>query len=251
MTPGYTFISKKFLMRNFLLMLVLLGSLQGKAAIPVIDGSNLAQNILSAVRALTQINNQIQQIDQMAQDLQTIGGSQYGTVGAELNAQLLEIQNTLSTLTQISQSVANIEAEFRVLFPDENTWAAYDYSNYQPLLRQWRVEIDNATIEAMKAQGVVARTAQNINKVNNLIAESQTADGSVRQSQIINQQLAVLSGQMNDTIQLLAANGRLQAAQAAKASKADEASREYINGMNRGYGVMAPYPVMNALPPIQ
>lgn len=203
----------------------LLASSAGRAALPVVDYSNLTQSILQVTHAVSQIQNQIQQINQMAQTLQTLGGSQYANVTTGLNQQLLEMQGTLGTLTRISQSVGNIQNEFNGLFPDQAAWDSYDFSNIGTTLDDWSTEIDNATIEALTAQGIVQRASQNVNRVNALLAESQTADGEVRQLQLMNQNMGVLSQQMNDTLQLLAANGRLQAIQAAQQEKAREAAR--------------------------
>ena len=210
---------------SVILTACLLASGAGRAALPVVDYSNLTQSILQVTHAVTQIQNQIQQINQMAQTLQTLGGSQYASVTTGLNQQLLEMQNTLGTLTHISQSVGNIQNEFNTLFPDQATWDSYDFSNIGTTLDDWSTEIDNATIEALTAQGIVQRASQNVNRVNALLAESQTADGEVRQLQLMNQNMAVLSQQMNDTLQLLAANGRLQAIQAARQEKSREAAR--------------------------
>src|SRR5262249_50561033 len=61
------------------------------AQIAVIDGSNLSQNILQAARALQQINNQIQalqnqtvMLQNMARNLTSLNFSQIGAVAADL-----------------------------------------------------------------------------------------------------------------------------------------------------------------------
>lgn len=240
---------KKFHMGNFFLVLLLVSSFQLKAAITVIDPTNLAQNIQQVAKSIIQIQNQIQQIQQMAQTLKTIGGSQFGNVSGGLTGQLTAMQSTLGTLTQISQSVATIENEFRVLFPDENTWANYDFSNHQGTLKQWSDEIDNATVEALKAQGITQRVAGTVASTQALLAQSQTADGEVRQLQLMNQNIAILSQQMNDSLQLLAANGRLEAIRAAREEKAREAARARKKKMMNNLG-KATYtaPVLNHLP---
>lgn len=240
---------KKFHMGNFFLILLLISSFQLKAATVVIDPTNLAQNIQQVAKSIIQIQNQIQQIQQMAQTLQTIGGSQFGNISGGLTGQLTEMQNTLGTLTQISQSVANIESEFRILFPDENTWKNYDFSNHRDTLKKWSDEIDNATAEALKAQGITQRVAGTVSSVNAILSQSQTADGEVRQLQLMNQSIAVLSQQMNDSLQLLAANGRLEAIRAAREEKAREAARARKTKMMNNLG-KATYtaPVLNHLP---
>lgn len=240
---------KKFPMGNFFIIVLLSLSFQLKAAITVIDPTNLAQNIQQVAKSIVQIQNQIQQIQQMAQTLQTIGSSQFGSISGDLTSQLTEMQNTLGTLTQISQSVATIENEFRVLFPDENTWENYDFSNHETTLRDWSNEIDNATAEALKAQGITARVAGTVANVNSILSQSQTADGEVRQLQLMNQSIAVLSQQMNDSLQLLAANGRLQAIKAAQQEKSKEAARARKKKMMNNFG-QATYttPVLNHLP---
>lgn len=216
--------------------LFLLLSVQGRAAISVIDFGNLAQSITQVTHAVTQIQNQIQQINQMAQTLQSIGGSQYSSITAGLNDQLTTMQNTLGSLTQISQSVGSIQSEFTTLFPDQAAWDSFDFSTLGTTVDDWSSEIDNATVEAMTAQAVVQRAGLNVARVNSLLAQSQTATGEVRQLQLLNQNIAILSQQMNDTLQLLAANGRLEAVRAAREEKAREAARAVKSGMMKNFG---------------
>lgn len=219
----------------FLCILLLL-SVQGRAAIAVVDFSNLTQSIAQVTHAVTQIQNQIQQINQMAQTLQTLGGSQYSSITAGLNDQLATMQSTLGTLTQISQSVDSIQTEFNTLFPDQASWDSFDFSTIGSTIDDWSQEIDNATVEALTAQAVVQRAGLNVARVNALLAESQTAAGEVRQLQLLNQNIAVLSQQMNDVLQLLAADGRLAAIQAAEREKKREAIRAMKSGMMKNFG---------------
>lgn len=219
-----------------LISLLLMVNQKSRAAIAVIDFSNLSQSITQVTHAVTQIQNQIQQISQMAQTLQTLGGSQYSHITAGLNDQLTTMQNTLGTLTQISQSVGNIQNEFNTLFPDQASWDSFDFSAMGDTIDGWSKEIDNATLEALTAQAVVQRAGLNVVRVNALLAESQTADGEVRQLQLLNQNIAVLSQQMNDVLQLLAADGRLAAIQAAEREKKREAIRAMKSGMMKNFG---------------
>ena len=138
-----TFNLKALMVTLWLLVLV---STPGRAALPVVDYGNLTQSLLQVTHAVTQIQNQMQQIQQMSQTLQSIGGSQYSSVTGGLNGQLQEMQNTLGTLTQVSQSVGNIQNEFTTLFPDQASWDNYDFSNFGGKLNQWSSEIDNATM---------------------------------------------------------------------------------------------------------
>lgn len=239
---------KKFLMRNWSIALLVIFSLPAQA-ITVFDPSNFAQNVQQVARAVTQIQNQITQINQMSQSLQSIGNSQYSDISNGLNTQLTQMRNTLGRLSSISQSVATIEGEFRTLFPDENSWQNYDYSAHQNTLKTWSTEIDNATIEAFEAQAITSRAASNVAQVQALLAQSQLADGEVRQLQLMNQNMAVLSQQMNDSLQLLTANGRLQALETARQAKSREAARTLKTRMLNNLGT-ATYdaPVRTHLP---
>ena len=88
----------------------------------------------------------------------------------------------------------------------------------------------------MTAQSIVQRAALNVTNVNSLLAQSQTADGEVRQLQLLNQSMGILAQQMNDSLQLLAANGRLEAAQAAQQEKSREAARARKTKMMQNLG---------------
>lgn len=207
-----------------------------RAAIAVVDFSNLSQSITQVTHAATQIQNQIQQISQMAQTLQTLGGSEYGAISAGLTQQVQTMQSTLGNLTQISQSMNAIRSEFDTLFPDQAAWDSYDFSDMGDQLNAWSQEVDNAAIEALQAQAVTQRAALNVQRMNALLTAGQAAEGEVRQLQLLNQSMGILSMQMNDTLQLLAANGRVQALQAAQQQKAREAARERKQRMLQGLG---------------
>ena len=111
-----------------------------------------------------------------------------------------------------------------------------DFSTIGNTIDEWSQEIDNAALEALTAQAVVQRAGLNVARVNALLVESQTAAGEVRQLQLLNQNIAVLSQQMNDVLQLLAADGRLAAIQVAEREKKREAIRAMKSGMMKNFG---------------
>ena len=91
--------------RLALSLAIALGLSQPAAAFTVFDPSNFAQNLLTAIRTLEQINNQIRQLQNEAQmlsnDAKNLSGLDYNA-----SAQLRSTLATTARLIQQAQGVA-------------------------------------------------------------------------------------------------------------------------------------------------
>ncbi len=236
----------RFRMRKLPIVALFAISVQVSATgIPVVDIANLLQSIQQVLadstkisHMVSQIGNQVRQINQMREQLKSIGNSQYGSIINDLLGQYQEVRGVLGSISSISYSVRQIKSDFDSLFPDASSWNTYDYGNYGGLLDQWNNEVSMAAQEAMQAQSVVSRINENTSKVRALLNQSMSAEGDVRQMQLLNQNSAVLSRQLSDVSQLLAANGRMEAMRVAREEKEYEATRRYLRGMRHNYGGM-------------
>ncbi len=90
------------------------------AAIPVFDATNYTQNILQAARALEQINNQIQSLQNeasmlrnMARNLERIDFPQLERIKASLK----QIDQLMGEAQGIGFKVDQLEQRFRTMFP--------------------------------------------------------------------------------------------------------------------------------------
>ena len=102
--------------------LLLMGAPLPASAFIVFDPANYQQNLLSAVRALQEVENQVKQLTNEAQmltkmdlNLTSLGSS----VGGDLKSSLGEIQSLLKKADGIALSVTQTESEMKRLFPSQ------------------------------------------------------------------------------------------------------------------------------------
>jgi len=162
----------------------------------VFDPSNYAENVLTAARTLEQINNQIQQLLNEAQniayqvsEIETAFNEQYGEAAAS---------------GDFADMIASAEARWH------NSVAGYE--------------------DALKVQaGVVGNIERTRSELSNLVAQSQGATGALQAAQAGNQLLALQSQQMTDLTAAIAAQNRADALDAARRASAEAQARENLN----------------------
>ena len=93
----------------------------------VYDPTNYAQNLLTATRTLTMINNQVKQLTNEAQMLvneaKELANLPY-SARVQLNQRLTEIETLIRTAKGLAYDVASIDASFRALFPEDYSYVS-------------------------------------------------------------------------------------------------------------------------------
>ena len=194
----------------------------------VYDPTNYVQNVLSAVRARKQINNQIQSLQNEAQML----------INQARNLASLPY----SSLQQLQQSVQRTQAlpgqAQRIAFDVQQIDQAFQsqYSNIslstsdQRLVSDARSRWQNTVgglQDALRVQaGVVGNIDTNRAEMAALVGQSQGATGALQATQAGNQLLALQAQQLADLVAVVAANGRAQALVDAERAAAAEQGRE-------------------------
>ena len=194
----------------------------------VYDPTNYVQNVLSAARALEQINNQIQSLQNEAQML----------INQARNLASLPY----SSLQQLQQSVQRTQAlpgqAQRIAFDVQQIDQAFQsqYSNIslstsdQRLVSDARSRWQNTVgglQDALRVQaGVVGNIDTNRAEMAALVGQSQGATGALQATQAGNQLLALQAQQLADLVAVVAANGRAQALVDAERAAAAEQGRE-------------------------
>jgi len=206
-----------------------------RAALTVIDISNLKQNTLTAIRTAEQIRNQIEQIRNQVRSLQTLANSTFGPVKSIYQSNMQELNGLLADVQGISFDLNRIDSEFDQLFP-QGTWDQIDFSRYEQYYRDWTKELSEASKVAMKAQSVVERSQAYNNEAAAILNRSAVADGEVRQLQSANQMLGIMSGQLDGLTQTLAVSARVSAMAAAQTANREEAERAFLTRMWSDYG---------------
>ncbi|UWQ16691.1 P-type conjugative transfer protein TrbJ [Jannaschia sp. M317] len=193
----------------------------------VYDPRNHAENILSAARALEQINNQITQLQNEAQMLMNQARNLASLPYSSLQALQQNVDRTRQLLSQ-AQNIAFDVAQIDQVFQQ-------DYANIPmaapeaQLLADARSRWENTVgglQDALRVQaGVVGNLDGQRAELSALVGESQSAVGALQATQAGNQLLALQSQQIADLIAVVAANGRATALVEAERSAAAEQGR--------------------------
>jgi P-type conjugative transfer protein TrbJ len=198
------------------------------AQLSVIDVSNLAQNVLQASRALEQINNQIQSLqneatmlENMARNLSSLNFSQLGGITNDLQ----QISNLMNQAQGIGFDVQSVQTAFQQLYPQ-----SYGAGTSIPQLlsdaqTRWQ-NVKNAFQQTMTVQSQIAQTVQSDSaKLADLVNVSQGAAGNLQVSQATNQLLALSIKQQLQIQTLMAAQGRAEALSGVNEAEAEQEGR--------------------------
>ena len=194
----------------------------------VYDPTNYASNVLQAARALSQINNQITQIQQQASSLineaRNLASLPLSTVDT-LQQQVRQTQQLLGEAQRIAYNVQDIQQTFNGRYKG----AGLTGTNAQMVANanaRWEDSV-GAFEDALKVQaGVVGNIDGARSTMNSLVTASQSATGALQAAQAGNQLLALQSQQLADLTAAIAAQGRAQALDAARQAAIEAEGRE-------------------------
>jgi P-type conjugative transfer protein TrbJ len=189
------------------------------AAIPVFDPANYAQNLLQAARALEQINNQIQSLQNeatmirnQALNLKRIGFPQLG----QINGDLQKVTQLMGEGQGIGAQASALDRQFTSLFPGTSTMPGS--SAAQAVAAEAR--LDAAMTAFRQTMNVQAQVAGNVKQdaatLAQLAATSQGSEGSLQAQQATNQLLALVAKQQLQLQSLMAAAYRAEALEDAR-----------------------------------
>ncbi|MBN9604632.1 MAG: P-type conjugative transfer protein TrbJ [Afipia felis] len=194
----------------------------------VYDPTNYAQNLLTAARALQQINNQITSLQNEATMLINQGRNLASLPFSSLQQLQQSVQRTQQLLQQaqrIAYDVQNIDQAFRTTYGNASMTASEQQLVAQAKER-WQNTVSGLQ-DSMRVQaGVVGNIDTNRTQMSTLVGQSQGATGALQATQAGNQLLALQAQQLADLTAVVAANGRAQALQSAEQAAATEQGRE-------------------------
>lgn len=188
--------------------------------IPVFDASRMLQTLALTVKQATQISKEVQQLQNQAQMLRSIGSTNMG----DLNALLGKMRRAMNQANSIVQESSRVQDKYKALFPD-------DYSNksFQQLENRrdkWMQHSRNVQKDARRIQATVAHSQQGTAaSVRDSLSASQAAPGPTAATQATNQLLATVSAQLSQMQSLLIAQHQVMqdmlATRQAKSQRAD------------------------------
>lgn len=197
-------------------------------AFVVFDPSNYAQNLLTAARALNQINNQIKSLQNeasmlsnMAKNLTKIDFPQL----QQITQSLQQIDQLMHDAQAVSFQVTQIDRNFRTLFPKD-----FDASmKSQGHVLEARSRLDAAMAafrQTMVVQGQIVENVESDGKLLAALAEkSQNAEGALQATQATNQLLALTAKQQFQIQTMMAAQYRADSLEQSRRVQAESDAR--------------------------
>lgn len=203
----------------------------------VYDPTNYRQNLLSAARALEQINNQVtslqneaQMLINQAKNLTSLPTSML----SEIEGNFSEMKSLLDQAEELAYDVQNIDQQFNASYRD---FASSDRTSEQLVTsarERWQQSV-SAFEHSLKAGAVAVDNIEGTQQqTSQLVDASQSAVGVLQATQAGNQLLAVQAKQMADLTAMLAAEGRTNALEQARQAAAQEQAREQFSRFMTG-----------------
>jgi len=195
------------------------------AQLTVYDPTNYAQNLLSASRALTQINNQITSLQNQAAML--VGQARNLTslptsILAPLRQSMDRTRQLISQAQQIAYNVQDIDRVFDARYPAGSLAGTSSGQLVANAEQRWHDAV-GAFQDSLRTQAtIVTNLGDTRSQIDTLVGASQDATGALQAAQAGNQLVALQTRQLADLTALVAAQSRAAAIQAARAA-ADEA----------------------------
>jgi len=206
----------------------LITSTPAHAQITVFDPTNYSQNLLTAARTLTQINNQITSLQNeasmlinQAKNLSRIDFPQL----QQLNQNLQAIDRLMAQAQGIDFKVDNLDQQYSQLFPKDFNSALTTNSQVAAA----KARLDAAMAGFRQSMGVQSQIVTNVQSdagtLSDIVAKSQGAEGSLQAQQATNQLLALTAKQQFQIQNLIAAQYRAEATEAARRAQAEGEGR--------------------------
>ncbi|KTE18428.1 conjugal transfer protein TrbJ [Sphingopyxis sp. H050] len=200
------------------------------------DPRNYAQNILTAARTLEQINNQIKQLQNQATSLaneaRNLSGLPVSTL-EELQGQVDRTRALLGEAQRVAFDVGDIQKAFDARYKG-GALTGTQAEMVANAEARWSDSV-GAFQDAMKVQaGVVGNMGDARRSITTLVTASQSAAGALQAAQAGNQLLALQSQQLGDLAAAIAAQGRAQMLDAARAAAAEAEGRERFRRFLKG-----------------
>ncbi len=203
------------------------------AAVPasaqiVFDPSNYAQNVLTAARALQQINNQITSLANQAQMLINQAkqlASLPTSVLSQIEGNFTEMKRLMGEAERLAYNVSNIESQFSSTFQNFAVGKS-DAQLITSARERWQQSL-SAYEHSLKAGATAVRNLDSTRtQTSTLVNTSQSAVGVLQATQAGNQLLGVQTSQLADLTSMLAAQGRANALEKSRQAAAQEQARE-------------------------
>ncbi|HVM78147.1 MAG TPA: P-type conjugative transfer protein TrbJ [Stellaceae bacterium] len=208
------------------------------ATLPVFDGSNFSQNLLTAARALQQINNQIQSLQNEAVMLENMARNLASQPFSALDGMVADLQKIGGLINQaqgIAFTVDASTAAFAQQYPQQYAAAVSNDQLLADARQRWQNAM-SAFQQTLTVQAGIAQTVQSDTAtLTALVSASQGAAGNLQAEQTGNQLTALAVKQMLQIQTLMAAQYRADALDRARIAAGKEQARAaYLKFLGAG-----------------
>ncbi|SDR45086.1 P-type conjugative transfer protein TrbJ [Rhizobiales bacterium GAS113] len=206
--------------------------LPSRAQVPVFDATNYVQNVLTAARALDQVNNQIKSLENQATSLinqaKNLASLPYSSL-SQLDQSIGQTRQLLTGAQRIAYDVQSIDQAFTRLYPQSYSASTPSAQLVSDAQERWK----NALAGFQDALHVQATVVQNLDstktQLDALVSSSQSATGALQAAQAGNQLIALQTKQLADLTALFAAQGRAMALSGAGSAEAQAQARAQLD----------------------
>jgi P-type conjugative transfer protein TrbJ len=211
-------------------LLVAFPAARCSAQVVVFDPNNYAQNVLTAARALQQINNQITSLQNQAQMLinqaRNLASLPYSSL-QQLQTSIHRTQQALAQAQRIAYDVQQIDHAFSTAYAPVSSGTSSQtlVANAQA---RWQTSVAALQDTLIVQAGVVGNLDTNRSQMSALVMSSQSATGALQATQAGNQLIALQAQQLADLTAIVTAQGRAQSLEAAQRTTAQDQGREQL-----------------------
>jgi type IV secretion system protein TrbJ len=226
---------KRLILITAFLLFMGVASLPARAQWVVIDPANVLQSTLTAVRALTQIQNQLQQLANEATMLENEARNLKGLNFSTLNRLLATLQTTNQLINQaqgLGFNLLRAEQGFAQGYPTAYPNNVTNAQMAEDAHQRWLYSLEALQTSVAVQSQAQTNFASDQASLTDLVNQSQSAVGELQATQATNQLLALHARQMIAEQQLRITQDRATALEAARALAAQERAREVRQQFN-------------------
>ncbi|AUC97782.1 P-type conjugative transfer protein TrbJ [Bradyrhizobium sp. SK17] len=208
----------------------------------VFDPSNYSQNLLTAARALEQINNQIRSLENQAQSLLNQArhlASLPSSVVGQLTSTISQMNGLISQAKNISFDVQTTQRDFQQLYPRQYAAAVSSDKMVQDATARWDNSYDGLKQSLTVQSAIVSGLDQDGQMLRTLMARSSAAVGLLQAQQSGNELLALQIKQSLQAQALMATQARADTLRAAEHQASEAAAKERFIRFIGGGGAYA------------
>ncbi|MBL4768658.1 MAG: P-type conjugative transfer protein TrbJ [Rhodobacteraceae bacterium] len=206
---------------------------QAHAYRTVFDPWNYRQNILTAVRSLTEINQQINQLRNEAQSLLKMDlnlAKLTSTISPELSRTLGEIRTLMNRANTIAMSVRQTDEAMRQLFPKEFSASLSGDDILRQAKARWQQTLSAYKRSASLQAKVIENADTDATLLSTLLSRSRSSVGNLQASQTGNELTALGVKQSLQLQQMIAAQYRAETLERSRRMVTEEEARVRFNG---------------------